>query len=1004
MVGNLDLQQIAEASDDKEILINAATLKADRAITDWFDADMTSGSVALTLVQFQENIFYRITNATVAARTLTVQASKRLFAVSSDSANTQDVDLVLGTTTITLSPGDSSIYYTDGTANGLEAVAGGGGASTFLGLTDTPSSYSGQAGKAAVVNSGGTALEFGTVAGGSGVQLTRKSRGALVHKSTDQTSISSGVWTASAFDVELYDTDNFHDNSTNNSRFTIPAGVSKVQLVGQLLTSAIAANLELGIRISKNGAATNEGVPEVIFEESLGSGLNQVTSAVLEVVEGDYFELEILINVAGEDILAAVHTWFGIEVKEDADATDVQSVAIGMKPPFRGAMVKKNANQSMGNATWDELTWQVEDFDTDDFHDNSTNNERFTIPAGIKKVRLSCGIFGSPVVAGEDMGMRFYKNGAAVAGGGQWNRQEGFNSNSYFNTSGIIEVVEGDYLTVEAIVGAAGETVNSGDNTWFCLEVIEDDTAISVPTGFIAIQPQHKGALLGLSANQTGLSAATWTPITWGSVTYDTELQPDDTGQPQRFWLGADLTFTADHTTEQFTATAHGMVTGEGPFRVSTTTTLPAGLGATTDYWCIRISANVLQFATSRANAIAGTAVAITDNGTGTHTLERETWAVVPAGVSKVRFTGGMQTSVLVAGDDIGLRVAKNEAVTHEGVTQHLMQEGTATGYISISTPVLEVTEGDRLELEAYISAASEDIIDSVNTYFSIEVVEESKPLSFPGVTVERPHIGCHIDNTTSQPITTGGTGEFISMDAEEYDTGYRGVAFHDTVTNNTRITIPAGVVKVQLTANAIWESSATGARQLGIRKNGSPFGGEARGIQVPDTAGNIGQNVTTGVITVSEGDYFELWAAHTHGSDLDILADNVTWFAMTVVETDEAAFVPEQVETFLEGVPTASNDAWIKVAHRRFSLADNFADSQAFAVTAPSSAMALDVERNGTKIGEIQFAASATTATFTTTAATEEAFEVGDYLTIVTPSNLFTAADIAISLKAWRS
>jgi hypothetical protein len=124
----------------------------------------------------------------------------------------------------------------------------------------------------------------------------------------------------------------------------------------------------------------------------------------------------------------------------------------------------------------------------------------------------------------------------------------------------------------------------------------------------------------------------------------------------------------------------------------------------------------------------------------------------------------------------------------------------------------------------------------------------------------------------------------------------------------------------------------------------------------------------------------------------------------MTVVETDEAAFVPEQVETFLEGVPTASNDAWIKVAHRRFSLADNFADSQAFAVTAPSSAMALDVERNGTKIGEIQFAASATTATFTTTAATEEAFEVGDYLTIVTPSDLFTAADIAISLKAWRS
>jgi hypothetical protein len=36
----------------------------------------------------------------------------------------------------------------------------GGGSTTFLGLTDTPSSYSGQAGKFAVVNAGETAMEF----------------------------------------------------------------------------------------------------------------------------------------------------------------------------------------------------------------------------------------------------------------------------------------------------------------------------------------------------------------------------------------------------------------------------------------------------------------------------------------------------------------------------------------------------------------------------------------------------------------------------------------------------------------------------------------------------------------------------------------------------------------------------------------------------------------------------------------------------------------------------
>jgi len=41
----------------------------------------------------------------------------------------------------------------------------GGGATTFLGLTDTPAAYTGQAGKYTKVNAGETALEFGTPAG-----------------------------------------------------------------------------------------------------------------------------------------------------------------------------------------------------------------------------------------------------------------------------------------------------------------------------------------------------------------------------------------------------------------------------------------------------------------------------------------------------------------------------------------------------------------------------------------------------------------------------------------------------------------------------------------------------------------------------------------------------------------------------------------------------------------------------------------------------------------------
>jgi len=47
-------------------------------------------------------------------------------------------------------------------------ASGGGGASAFTDLSDTPSSYAGQGGKLVAVNAGATALEFVTGGGGGG--------------------------------------------------------------------------------------------------------------------------------------------------------------------------------------------------------------------------------------------------------------------------------------------------------------------------------------------------------------------------------------------------------------------------------------------------------------------------------------------------------------------------------------------------------------------------------------------------------------------------------------------------------------------------------------------------------------------------------------------------------------------------------------------------------------------------------------------------------------------
>jgi hypothetical protein len=84
------------------------------------------------------------------------------------------------------------------------------------------------------------------------------------------------------------------------------------------------------------------------------------------------------------------------------------------------------------------------------------------------------------------------------------------------------------------------------------------------------------------------------------------------------------FTFTAA-TTDICTKVAHGLETGDGPVRLTTTTTLPAGLALLTDYWFIKIDADTFYLATSLANAYAGTRVDITSTGTGTHTLSPST-------------------------------------------------------------------------------------------------------------------------------------------------------------------------------------------------------------------------------------------------------------------------------------------------------------------------------------------------------------------------------------------
>ncbi len=168
---------------------------------------------------------------------------------------------------------------------------------------------------------------------------------------------------------------------------------------------------------------------------------------------------------------------------------------------------------------------------------------------------------------------------------------------------------------------------DAGANLTF--QPVKDTTtsASSIPHGG-AVQPTYHKFLLSGSAVS---AAATAQPsvVTLIDVVgfYRVTSVTTATAQSTTNTLSQSDTFTADAGTDVCTWTSvvnipSNVLTGTC-VRLTTTTTLPAGLATATDYYVIKLSDTTFSLATTYANAVAGTAIDITSAGTGTHTV---TW------------------------------------------------------------------------------------------------------------------------------------------------------------------------------------------------------------------------------------------------------------------------------------------------------------------------------------------------------------------------------------------
>lgn len=184
---------------------------------------------------------------------------------------------------------------------------------------------------------------------------------------------------------------------------------------------------------------------------------------------------------------------------------------------------------------------------------------------------------------------------------------------------------------------------NTGTNLAF--QPVKDSTANA---GSILhggnVQPAAYKYLLSASAVS---AAATVVPCTLALVDligfYRLTSVTTTTAQATTNTLGQSDTFTADSGTDLCTWTSTANIPSNllpgTRVRLTTSGTLPGGLATATDYYVIKTSDSTFKLATTYANAVTGTAVNITDAGSGTHTV---TWLLPRytngAGVQAIMF------------------------------------------------------------------------------------------------------------------------------------------------------------------------------------------------------------------------------------------------------------------------------------------------------------------------------------------------------------------------------
>ena len=180
------------------------------------------------------------------------------------------------------------------TVSNLIATVSGSGATNFLALDDTPSSYSGQAGKSAVVNQSENALEFTTVSGSSVASWLPV---VSLRRTTASSDVGNITWADVDWEASEQEDWESWESVTNPERVVLDEAGAYI-VIAQSVWETSAAGSRYA-RVLRNGNTANE-VLEWGDSAAEGSALfRHNTTGVVIAAANDYLSLQVYQNSGG---------------------------------------------------------------------------------------------------------------------------------------------------------------------------------------------------------------------------------------------------------------------------------------------------------------------------------------------------------------------------------------------------------------------------------------------------------------------------------------------------------------------------------------------------------------------------------------------------------------------------------------------------------------------------------------------------------------------------------